>query len=147
MTGPTVVYSKVVSVPSKAFPCITRKKLAINDIVGDSDDGFTRIPFELMDGDIIRVVRNKCVTTTSDLPKIIPPLPEGDTKDLKVWKEYWVKHDANTRNDARLKLLKELEEDIQGVSDTLFGFLPVTDSVNKTGLRRWIEFKRKEVCK
>ncbi len=83
------------------------------------------------------------IKRTSDLPIIIPSLPEGDTKDLKVWREYWVKHDATIRNKARQELLEDLEEAIEGVSDTLFGFLPITDSVNKAGLQRWIEFKRK----
>jgi hypothetical protein len=53
-----VVYSKTISVPSKAFPSIKKRCLALNDI-GDNDDGFTRIPFELKDGDVIQVLRSK----------------------------------------------------------------------------------------
>lgn len=54
----SVVYSHVISVPSKAFPSIKRKKLAINDI-GDEQDGFTRLNFELQDGDEIQVIRKE----------------------------------------------------------------------------------------
>lgn len=52
----TIVYSYKVNVPSKAFPCIKRRKLALNDI-GDDEDGFTRMDFELQNGDVIQVVR------------------------------------------------------------------------------------------
>jgi hypothetical protein len=113
VTGPAIVYSKTVSVPSKAFPGIKRRKLAINDI-GEGDDGFTRIPFELRDGDVIQVIRGNDVTTTSELPLVIPPLPKGDMKDLKTWKEYWKQHDAAIRNttlDEMIKLTKMIEED------------------------------------
>ena len=44
---------------------------------------------------------NAGIKTTSELPKVIPPLPEGDTKDLKVWKEYWEKHDEKVREKER----------------------------------------------
>lgn len=47
------------------------------------------------------------IQKTSELPHIIPPLPTGDTKDLKVWKEYWMKHDAAIRKDERGKVLDE----------------------------------------
>jgi hypothetical protein len=49
------------------------------------------------------------VTTTSQLPKIIPPLPEGDTKDLKTWREYWTKHDAAITAQAREDVLNQIE--------------------------------------
>jgi hypothetical protein len=49
------------------------------------------------------------ITLTSELPAIIPPLPEGDTKDLKTWKEYWIKHDAAIATKARNATLDELE--------------------------------------
>ena len=48
------------------------------------------------------------IRTTSELPVIIPPPPKGDTKDLKVWKEYWEQHDAVIRQDEREKVLDEL---------------------------------------
>jgi hypothetical protein len=51
-----IVYSKTINVPAKAFPHIVKRKLALNDI-GEGDDGFTRIDFELQDGDVIQVVR------------------------------------------------------------------------------------------
>jgi hypothetical protein len=53
------------------------------------------------------------VKRTSDVPKIIPPLPEGDMKDLKTLREYWVKHDASVRNttlDDMIKLSMIIEE-------------------------------------
>lgn len=40
------------------------------------------------------------IKTTSEIPRIIPPLPEGDTKDLKVWREYWKQHDAAIRDQV-----------------------------------------------
>lgn len=41
------------------------------------------------------------IKKTSELPRIIPPLPTGDTKDLKVWREYWKQHDAQIAKAAR----------------------------------------------
>jgi len=41
------------------------------------------------------------VRTTTEIPRIIPPLPEGDTKDLKVWRDYWKQHDAAIAAQAR----------------------------------------------
>jgi hypothetical protein len=52
------VYKCRVNVPSNTFPSIKRKRLAINDI-GDDQDDFTRIDFELQDGDIIQVIRKQ----------------------------------------------------------------------------------------
>ena len=52
------------------------------------------------------------ITTTSELPHIIPPLPEGDTKDLKVWREYWTQHDSHIRKDEREKVLDRLDKEI-----------------------------------
>jgi hypothetical protein len=56
------------------------------------------------------------IKKTSELPRIIPPLPTGDTKDLKVWKEYWKQHDAQVAKAAREQerqrinvVIKELE--------------------------------------
>jgi len=65
-----VVYSKLISVPSKVFPSIKKRCLALNDI-GDNDDGFTRIPFELQDGDIIQVIRSRPHTSTANLHKCV----------------------------------------------------------------------------
>ena len=48
------------------------------------------------------------ITRTSQLPKIIPPLPEGDTNDLEVWKEYWIKHDAAIRREERERVLEAI---------------------------------------
>jgi SET domain-containing protein len=39
------------------------------------------------------------IKKTSELPVIIPPLPKGDTNDLKVWHEYWKQHDKKVRHD------------------------------------------------
>jgi hypothetical protein len=46
------------------------------------------------------------IKTTTDIPRIIPPLPEGDTVDLKTWKEYWKQHDAAIR-DATLESIQK----------------------------------------
>ena len=46
------------------------------------------------------------IIKTSELPKIIPPLPTGDTKDLKVWQDYWKQHDKQIRQDEREKVNK-----------------------------------------
>ena len=51
-----IVYSYEVHVPARAFPNIKQRKLALNDI-SEGDDGFTRLQFELCDGDIIQVKR------------------------------------------------------------------------------------------
>ena len=56
---------------------------------------------------------NPIIRTTSELPVIIPPLPKGDTKDLKVWKEYWEQHDAVIRQDEREKVLDRFKEVIR----------------------------------
>ena len=48
------------------------------------------------------------IKKTSELPRIIPPLPTGDTKDLKVWREYWKQHDAQVAKAAREQVLDEL---------------------------------------
>ena len=53
------------------------------------------------------------IIKTSELPKIIPPLPTGDTKDLKVWQDYWKQHDEKIRQDATEKVLDDLEHYIQ----------------------------------
>lgn len=49
-------------------------------------------------------------TRASQLPKIIPPLPEGDTTDLKVWKDYWKKHDEQIRQQAAEAARREVLE-------------------------------------
>ena len=56
------------------------------------------------------MMSNPIIRTTSELPIIIPPPPKGDTKDLKVWKEYWEQHDAVIRQDERKKVLDILEQ-------------------------------------
>ena len=56
---------------------------------------------------------NSIIRTTSELPIIIPPPPKGDTKDLKVWKEYWEQHDAVIRQDERKKVLDRFKEVIR----------------------------------
>ena len=56
---------------------------------------------------------NSIIRTTSELPIIIPPPPKGDTKDLKVWKEYWEQHDAVIRQDEREKVLDRFKEVIR----------------------------------
>jgi hypothetical protein len=50
------------------------------------------------------------ITTKTEIPKIIPPLPTGDTTDLKVWHEYWKQHDATIARNATLAALSLLEE-------------------------------------
>lgn len=50
------------------------------------------------------------IQKTSELPKIIPPLPTGDTKDLKIWQDYWKQHDAAIRKDEREKVLDTIGE-------------------------------------
>jgi hypothetical protein len=50
------------------------------------------------------------IIKTSVLPKIIPPLPNGDTKDLKVWQEYWKQHDKYIRQSERESILNHLKE-------------------------------------
>ena len=58
------------------------------------------------------------ITTTSELPSVIPPLPKGDTKDLKVWKEYWKQHDAYTRKHERDKTLETVLDIIHEETET-----------------------------
>ena len=53
------------------------------------------------------------IIKTSELPKIIPPLPTGDTKDLKVWQDYWKQHDEKIRQDERETVLNELKKDLK----------------------------------
>ena len=48
------------------------------------------------------------IQKTSELPRVIPPLPTGDTKDLKVWQDYWKQHDAAIRKDEREKTINEV---------------------------------------
>jgi hypothetical protein len=48
--------------------------------------------------------------------------------------------DAETA--ASKRLLEDLEQAIQGVTDSLFGIFPVTESVNKAALKKWIRCKR-----
>jgi len=50
------VYEYHVYLPLKNISSITRRKLALNDI-GKEEDSFTRMGFELIDGDIIQVLR------------------------------------------------------------------------------------------
>jgi hypothetical protein len=50
----------------------------------------------------------------------------------------------NAFQAGQYDVLDALETAIQGVTDHLFGFLPITDSVNKKGLERWIK-QRKEI--
>ena len=45
------------------------------------------------------------IQTKSELPNIIPPLPKGDTKDMKIWREYWKQHDTAIRKAEREKVL------------------------------------------
>ena len=54
-----LVYEYKVHLPLKIFPSITRRKLALNDIGKDGSDDFTRLDFELRDGDIIQVLREQ----------------------------------------------------------------------------------------
>ena len=53
------------------------------------------------------------IKKTSELPRIIPPLPTGDTKDLKVWREYWKQHDAQVAKAAREQVLDEMLKELQ----------------------------------
>ncbi|MCK9591441.1 MAG: hypothetical protein M0Q91_05460 [Methanoregula sp.] len=59
------------------------------------------------------------VRKTSELPRIIPPLPVGDTTDLKTWREYWAMHDITIRKDERDKVLVEILEFV-GCQDMQF---------------------------
>ena len=90
MTQPeqqNVVYTRKVVLPSKAFPQITREKLAINNISTDGEDGFFRLDFELLNGDIIQVVRGSRPIAAA------PPDPTYDELvafarfTQKFWKE------------------------------------------------------------
>ena len=56
------------------------------------------------------------IIKTSELPKIIPPLPTGDTKDLKVWQDYWKQHDKQIRQDEREKVLDMIGKGIMKLS-------------------------------
>jgi len=58
------------------------------------------------------------IIKTSELPKIIPPLPIGDTKDLKVWQDYWKQHDEKIRQDATEKVLVKILEKCNVECDT-----------------------------
>jgi hypothetical protein len=58
------------------------------------------------------------IRRTSELPRIIPPLPEGDTKDLKTWREYWRQHDSNTRTDAINETLDKLRAYVESTMFT-----------------------------
>ena len=55
------------------------------------------------------------IRKTSDLPTIIPPVPRGDTTDLKVWKEYWLQHDNEIRRKEREQVLDELRESLSHI--------------------------------
>lgn len=52
------------------------------------------------------------IVKTSPLPRVIPPLPEGDTKDLKVWKGYWKQHDLTVATAAKAEMLEKLQAKI-----------------------------------
>jgi len=59
------------------------------------------------------------IIKTSELPKIIPPLPTGDTKDLKVWQDYWKQHDEKIRQDATEKVLKKVNNWMIGMPESI----------------------------
>jgi len=50
------------------------------------------------------------VKRTSELPRIIPPLPAGDTKDMKTWRDYWREHDAGVIERERERVLRIARE-------------------------------------
>jgi hypothetical protein len=92
-----IVYSKTINVPAKAFPHIVKRKLALNDI-GEGDDGFTRIDFELQDGDVIQVVRGSHPHT---------PAPEREDTIGALISE-------NARIGSELKRMTEKAERLSG---------------------------------
>ena len=47
------------------------------------------------------------IKTKTELPQIIPPLPKGDTTDMKLWREYWKQHDTAIRKAERERVLDE----------------------------------------
>lgn len=53
-----IVFERRISIPSKALPAIKRRKLAVNDITENTDE-FTRLNFELQDGDVVQVIRSR----------------------------------------------------------------------------------------
>lgn len=59
------------------------------------------------------------IKKTSELPNIIPPLPEGDTKDLKIWREYWKQHDAAVRKQERERVIREIDDMIKTLKEIL----------------------------
>jgi hypothetical protein len=95
-----IVYSKTINVPAKAFPHIVKRKLALNDI-GEGDDGFTRIDFELQDGDVIQVVRGSHPHT---------PAPEREDTIGALISE-------NARIGSELKRMTEKAERLSGEHD------------------------------
>jgi len=85
------------------------------------------------------------IKTTTDIPRIIPPLPEGDTKDMKVWKEYWKHHDTIIRKQEGERVLDALMDwSNNEVLSAVFGFLPVTDQIDKRIFIRKIKSLREE---
>ena len=77
------------------------------------------------------MMSNPIIRTTSELPIIIPPLPKGDTKDLKVWKEYWEQHDAVIRQDEREKVLDDFVQWIISPKSGLKGYGYILDILQK----------------
>jgi hypothetical protein len=71
----------------------------------------------------------------------IPEAWRGDPIGIAYYRGKAAGKTEAARSTA-LALLDELESEIQGVTDSLFGILPVTDSVNKNGLKKWIQRKR-----
>jgi len=53
------------------------------------------------------------IKTKTELPQIIPPLPKGDTTDMKLWREYWKQHDTAIRNVTLDGIIKAINEDIE----------------------------------
>ena len=60
--------------------------------------------------DRVRSHPKNLIKTTSELPKIIPPLPEGDTTDLNVWQKYWVQHDDQIKKDILTQAITRVQE-------------------------------------
>ena len=50
------------------------------------------------------------IKTKTELPQIIPPLPKGDTTDMKLWREYWKQHDTAIRKAERERVLDKYLE-------------------------------------
>ena len=53
------------------------------------------------------------IKTKTELPQIIPPLPKGDTTDMKLWREYWKQHDTAIRKAERERVLDKYLDELQ----------------------------------